>query len=132
MRKPPKYESEVRKINDRNNGDYAVLLEKRDLENYLHNAAIQDEYRDYVDFTITFTDIDSVPELLAARVHELSGAQKPWADLEPDKKAKKISQAKKRLNDGAAKKMTLDMLIERDPGSFIEKWLKIIAERIQH
>jgi putative ATP-dependent endonuclease of the OLD family len=52
----------------------------------------------------------------------------PWNDLDQEKKKKKISQCKSRLNEQATKAMTIDMLNARDPQEDLKKWLLKIAE----
>ena len=70
------------------------------MENYLHPDAIK-AVRDEVD--ITFGSFDDVPALVAEAVHNASGADIVWQDIDDEKKkGKKISQAKIWLNNQAA------------------------------
>lgn len=68
------------------------LTQKREMENYLHSNAIK-AARSEAD--IEFEDYDDVPLLVAKAVHDASDSGNNWEDLTGDKRAKKISQAKK-------------------------------------
>jgi putative ATP-dependent endonuclease of OLD family len=122
---PPTFQSAVDQVNRRTDGSYAALTGKREIENYLHPDAIQEEF----DIRITFGDTDRVPEIVAAAIHDSSpGATRPWADLDHETKEKKISSAKKRLNLGAVKRMTLERLQIADPNQRLENWLQMVGQ----
>lgn len=123
----PKYQREYDMINARNDGSIAFITRKREMENYLHPDAIQEEFG----FRITFSDMDDVPELVARTLHERA-SDTPWESLAPEKKKKKVSRAKDRLNNGAASKMTYERLIESDPHGQVISWLNAIAARLSN
>lgn len=124
--RPPKYQAECDQINKRGDGSWAVITTKRELENYLHADAIAEGIQG---INVTFTDESDVPLIVAEAVHKLSADSGPWDTLQidPEKKGvlkNKVSQAKKRLNRDAARKMNVDRLSERDATGEVRGWLK--------
>lgn len=117
----PKYISEVRMVNSRGNGSIAFYTSKREMENYLHPAAIAAEYN----FELTFTEMDDVPAMVAKMQHE-ANSDNPWDLLDDRKMKNKVSQAKKRLNHEVAMKMTYEQLCEIDTSRDVESWLGAI------
>jgi predicted ATPase len=123
---PPEYQAECDKVNS-NEGCHAALTAKRELENYLHLDVI----REVFEIEVAFGDADNVPEMVARALHERGNPDTPWDQVDEDKRKKKISRAKQRLNSEAADRMTFERLQERDPNHDIENWLREIARRIQ-
>jgi hypothetical protein len=122
----PRYEDNFKKVNARGDGSKAFITKKREMENYLHPDAIKEEFG----FSVEFGDLDDVPEKVARMEHENSKSEKPWEELSKNKKKQKMKDAKRRLNDGAASKMTLEQLHESDPEGEIIHWLKTIASKL--
>jgi len=122
---PPKYQGEFDKVNARADKSWAVITDKRELENYLHVDAIAEGMGGIV---VAFTGTCDLPLIVAKAVHEASVGAKPWAEVLADDKdlRNKISQAKKRLNRDAADKMTSDRLAQSDVGGEVLGWLKRI------
>jgi putative ATP-dependent endonuclease of the OLD family len=122
---PPKYQRAVNEVNRRIDGSYAVLTQKREIENYLHPDAIQEEFG----IQVAFGDADRVPEIVAAAIHDASpDPVRPWAELEIEAREKKIGNAKRRLNLGAVKRMTLGRLRISDPAGNLENWLRTVGQ----
>ncbi len=122
---PPQYQQAVKAVNQRIDGSYAGLTGKREIENYLHPDAIREEFG----VEIIFGDNDRVPEIVAAAVHRASrDAVRPWNELELEIVERKISNAKKRLNLGAVKRMTIARLLVSDPDKHLENWLAIVGQ----
>lgn len=124
----PKYQGAVDEVNNRGNGDFAILTTKREMENYIHPDAIQKIFG----VTVTFNDEDDVPMLVAERVHEESNSPNAWNTLDAEKRGKKESKAKKRLNREAVVAMTLAQLEEIDSMNEIEGWIKHIANHLNN
>jgi putative ATP-dependent endonuclease of the OLD family len=120
---PPKYESACQKVNDRKDGSWAVLTNKREIENYLHPEAIKETH----DVDVSFDEDDDVPLIVAKAVHEKAPDSKPWDEIGEEAKKKKIRHAKHRLCRDTAAKMTGDRLKFTDPDAEIEGWLRRIA-----
>ena len=122
---PPLYQREYDAVNARADGSWAVITEKRELENYLHADAIVEGLNGIV---VTVSDTCDVPLIVAKSVHESSGTAKPWADVLADAKelSDKVSRAKKRLNRDAAAKMTPARLAQSDSSGEVLGWLKKI------
>lgn len=102
----------------------AVVTSKRSLENYLHPDAI----RETRGIEVTFTDDDSVPEIVARHRYSRGESQLPWEEL-PSRARKRLREKAKRwLNREAVEQMTLERLDESDPDGDICGWLMTIAE----
>ncbi len=123
---PPRYQGKVEEINAQD-GCYAVLTGKRELENYLHPDAIQEVFG----VEVTFEENDSVPEIVARTVHENSDSPTSWDELPGNTRENKISERKRRLNDEVAGKMTIEQLRASDPNEDIANWLREIAARLR-
>lgn len=117
---PPRYQAAVDDVNARGGRDWARLTTKREMENYLHPEAIAEA----LGVEVTFDDHDDVPEIVARALHDAAEDAGPWDDLTPEKKGKKCSSAKKRLNADAAAKMTLAHLAARDPDGEVRGWFE--------
>lgn len=126
----PKYARQVGLVNDREGRDIAFLTARREMENYLHPACISAEYQPDFNVAVEIDDWCDVPELVAAAVHNASGAPNPWDQLTDDKREEKKSRAKARLNGGAAARMTIDQLRQVDQNSEILGWLNAVTERL--
>lgn len=111
---------------------------KIELENYLHHEAIIECYRDLnINITLTeITDAEDVPENVAIAVHQET-SDTDWNTINPDpvkteeKQKKKISKAKRQLNNLAIEKMTVERLIERGGFDEIKSWLDTIKAFIE-
>lgn len=123
----PKYKQHIDAVNGRGSRDIGFLTSKRELENYVHPDAIQQEF----DCEIGVDDWCDVPELVAEQVHIAGGGQTAWAELDGEKRGQKVSKAKRRLNRAAMDRMTLAQLNERDANGDVLTWLRAIAERAQ-
>lgn len=123
----PKYQARVDELNRRAPVVWATLTTKREMENYLHPAAIAAA----LGVEVAFTDECDVPEIVARASHEASEARDPWEALCDKKRAGKQSAAKKRLNDAAAQRMTIEQLDERDPLREVRGWFDQIKVRAE-
>ncbi len=120
---PPKvssHQSAVDSINAR--GGRALLTGKREMENYLHPDAINSA----IGVNVTYTDFDDVPDIVAQNIHDIGGGCDPWNNLEEEKKRKKVSRTKRRLNSEAASAMTPTLLTAVDPQGDVRGWLQEI------
>ncbi|MFO8007313.1 MAG: AAA family ATPase, partial [Candidatus Brocadiia bacterium] len=102
----------------------AHLTGKREAENYIHPDAIQAA----LGITVAFDDDDDVPALCAKAVHEESDSPRQWKDLDEERRRKKISRVKRRLNAEAVEAMTPELLDRIDPARDVRSWLRRIAE----
>jgi len=121
----PRYAAEAERFNGQTNSE-AVHTSKRELENYLHPAAIRGVMPEF-DLD-EFDDFDDVPTLVAKKIHEASESPKEWHDLTSDQQGRKISKAKRRLNTVAVDAMDIGLLHERDPDGDVVSWLRRITE----
>ena len=123
---PPKYEETCSSVNGRNDGSYACLTAKREMENYIHPDAIADIFG----IRVSFGDMDDVPMLVAKEVHTAGGGN-PWDDVKAEKKKEKEGKAKRRLNIEATARMTIEQLQAADSQNEIQGWLRNIASRLR-
>jgi putative ATP-dependent endonuclease of OLD family len=125
--KPSKYQDCCQEVNSRGDGSHAFLTKKREMENYLHPDTIFEVYG----FKVSFGDDDDVPMIIAREVYNRSGATKNWDNLTPEVQKKKISKAKKRLNNEVSSKMTIERIKKQDPKNEIELWLQEISKHLR-
>ncbi len=123
----PKYHDAADRVNDRGPGAVAFTTSCREMENLLHRDAILEEFG-YAPALIH--PFDDVPAIVAELVHAAAGSPNPWASLDEDKRGKKISQAKRRLNRGAVDHMTPDRLNASDQAGEVRTWLRRIGQVI--
>lgn len=100
-------------------GATALLTSKREVENYLHRDAIAAS----IGVTLAYRDFDDVPDMVAEAIHTAGGGRDPWNDLDEEKKRKKVSRAKRRLNTEAVAAMTPALLTAIDPQNDVRGWL---------
>lgn len=122
----PKYHVHLEAWNARPNC-CAFCTNKRELENYLHPAAVRS-----IEplFPIAIADFDDVPMLFAEAAHTAEANAPAWANVTADRKKAKASNAKKRLNRDCVDSMTPQLLQERDPDGEIVSWLRRIAAHL--
>jgi hypothetical protein len=111
------HQDAVDAINGR--GAIGVLTRKREMENYIHPTAIQLA----LGVVVNFGDFDDVPDLIAQQVHTAGGGIDPWNAIDAEKKRKKVSRAKRRLNTEAVAAMTPALLTASDPQNDVRGWL---------
>ena len=120
-----KYQPEADAINTRARCK-AVITGKKEMENYLHFEAINEAYAKVCHITLglvaNFTELDDIPAKIAELVHAASGSPAAWAELDEDLKEKKISNAKRNLNEHAASSMTKARLDQVDPHGDVVSW----------
>jgi predicted ATP-dependent endonuclease of OLD family len=125
-RNPP-YQAARDTVRARGGNNWAELTNKREIENYLHPAAIQAVYG----FPIVFGDMDDVPEIVARTQHSNAAGANPWAGLDEETKKKKVSHAKKRLNREVTQNMTWPQIQASDSNGDIISMLEGIRDRLQ-
>lgn len=125
---PAKYQASADRVNARGAGAIAFTTECREMENLLHCDAIREEFGSAPPAIQPF---DDVPAMVAEIVHAASGTPNPWAAIDRDKREKKVSRAKRRLNRGAADRMTAERLTASDPTNQVRTWLRRIGEHLR-
>jgi len=128
---PPQYQDACNAVNGRNDGSWATLTNKREIENYLHRDAIVEIYADIDPTDLQLGDQVNVSEVIARKVHKMSNPSIAWDNLDEEKQKKKIKREKKRLCDDVTSKMTIDRLNEIDPDSEIKGWFRKIARLLR-
>ncbi|MGF9715244.1 ATP-binding protein [Paenibacillus naphthalenovorans] len=118
----PKYLDECNAVNRRGDRSKAFITGKREMENYLHPDAIKEVYG----INIAFSEMDDVSELVAKTLQE-QGSEQQWEELSEEKKKKKVSRVKARLNTEVASRMTYERLCEMDTSKEVENWLGTVS-----
>jgi putative ATP-dependent endonuclease of the OLD family len=122
-----KYQTPVDNWNQ--GGATAWITTKRELENYIHPNAIRGIFADYGgDGTNQFED---VPFECARSHHKSPPAQRQWDELDDKEKDRKVSIAKKKLNNDCVQRMTPELLTEMDPNGELRSWLRQITLAIR-
>lgn len=99
-------------VNARGDGSSARLTSKREIENYIHKDAIEEEFK----FSVEVSDDMDVPKTIS---NIMKGRAMP---------ASSEGKVKKRLNQEAALRMTFARLRERDPNNDVLTWICDIEE----
>lgn len=106
---------ECARVNQRNDGSSARQTHKREMENYIHSDIIKELF----DVEIDVTDTMDVSTEISNRIR----ATNPTG-FRPD-------TVKKKLNRNGAKRMTMELLHNRDPEDEVLSWLREISEFVQ-
>jgi len=126
---PARYQAAADRVNARGDNCCSFITNRREMENYIHFESINQEFN--LQLTTNFQPFDDVPSLVAKAVHEASEAQGLWEDLEHKKRSEKESRAKKRLNRGAIKTMTIERLNNVDTDGEVLTWLSTISAHLR-
>lgn len=116
-----RHQDAVDQFNARDNS-MAMLTSKREMENYIHSDAILNS----LGVTIIVDNFCDVPNLVAEQLHIANGGQGAWDVLDSDKKKKKISRAKRRLNNEVLESMTVERLNFIDQDNDVRAWFSEI------
>lgn len=130
----PKYHKYIVDVNARD-GCKGLVTEKREMENYVHSAAIIEAYGangNSITLVERFLSFDDVPKLVAQSVHIASNTGELWDTLKEEKQKKKVSSAKSILNNGAIAKMTRKRLEETDPANEVIGWFNEIRSMMKN
>lgn len=111
------YQNTVDEVNNRKNGSWATLTQKREIENYLHKDAIKSVLGVAVD-----TDLDGVPSLVAEAYYN---AHKDKLDHKWKDKTSKIQ-----LSKVFEQAMNYELLALRDPEGEIKRWFDRIYQLV--
>jgi predicted ATP-dependent endonuclease of OLD family len=120
-----KYQKAADAVNARGDHCTAFITKKREMENYIHYEAINEEFE--INLIEQLNDFDDVPKIVAKAVHEASDSPNAWDELTDEKRKKKESSAKKRLNRGAVSKMSATRLEQVDASGHVVEWLTHIS-----
>lgn len=126
---PAKYQDAADRVNARGDNCRSFVTNRREMENYIHFEAINEEFS--IQLTENFCSFDDVPVMVAKAVHDASESTVNWDDLDEKKQGKKESKAKKRLNRGAVSNMTMARLHSADPDGEVLTWLGEISRHLR-
>jgi putative ATP-dependent endonuclease of OLD family len=124
-----KYQAAADRVNARGESCRSFITNRREMENYIHFEAINEEFE--IELTENFQSFDDVPTLVAKAVHDASESATVWENLNDKKRRQKESKAKKRLNRGAIENMNLERLNSVDPDNEVISWLSEISKHLQ-
>ncbi len=104
---------------------FAVLTQRRALENYIHPKVVAQA----LGIDVQFGDGDDVPEVVAKEL--LRQANGPaWEDLSPRGRKRLKDRGKKRLNNEAVGLMTYELLRDWDPRGEVIGWIEAIRRLV--
>ena len=126
---PAKYQGAADRVNARGENCCSFITNKKEMENYIHFDAINEEFE--LQLAENFQPFDDIPLLVAKAVHDASESTVRWEELEEKKKRNKESKAKKRLNRGAVSKMTIERLQQIDTEGEVLNWLEEISRHLR-
>ena len=126
---PAKYQDAADRVNARGDNCRSFVTNRREMENYIHFEAINEEFA--IQLTENFCSFDDVPVMVAKAVHDASESTVDWDDLDEKKQGKKESKAKKRVNRGAVSNMTVARLHSSDPDGEVLTWLGEISRHLR-
>lgn len=121
----PKYHEAAARVNARGGACMAYTTTCREVENLLHFEAIQESLNVNLG---AITAFDDVPTRVAEAIHVASGSPNAWATLDAEKRSKKSSNAKRRLNREAVDRMTAQRLTVSDVNNEVRSWLRTIGQ----
>lgn len=113
----------VQRLN-RGRNQRGFITGKRTLENYLHPQAVAN----VLGFPVSFSDHDSVAEVVASSQLLHKQPQFAWSSLSVRTRKRHKDRAKRWLNTIAVEQMTYEQYLERDPIGEIRSWLMAVAE----
>ena len=110
----PAYAEVAAKVNERNDGSFATLTNKHEIECYLHTNAILNAFNVEVDVTDHLVDGKATPKRFA----EVYSVSRNLDGVLSD------SKAKLKLAQKASLLMTAHFIRERDPGGEVLGWMQ--------
>lgn len=117
-----KHSREVRQINERQDGSWALQTKKHEIENYLHHDAIKKAFG--VDVEVTDFPLDD--DHTVGKLFAKEFSKKKMYDG-----TMKENNAKTKLAEKAYRCMTPELIDDRDPEGEIRGWLKRIRETVE-
>ena len=111
------YKAVVDEINARNNGSFACLTKKREIENYLHSDAIKEIYGIDID-----TNDDGVPKVFGVAYSQKNNLDAPMKD----------NTSKRYLSKVFERGMNYKYLMERDTENEIQSWFDFIKQSVEN
>lgn len=116
----PDYAECAKQVNERENGSWAVVTAKHEIESYLHRDAISMAFGFDVEVTDHPVDGKATPKVFGEAFVAHVGNGKPLKD----------SNAKRKLAQQAFPCMTAAMLDERDPGGEVRGWFRRLGDML--
>lgn len=114
----PDYARAVAAVNARQDGSWAIQMNKHEIESYLHPDAIKDALKVEVEVADHLNaDGHAVPKAVALKMHEVNPVGAPMRD----------TTIKKLLASKAFPCMTADRLAERDPDGEVRSWMECLS-----
>lgn len=114
------YVERARQVNDRNNGSWAVVTAKHEIESYLHRDAISMAFGFDIEVTDHPVDGKATPRVFGEAFAVHRGHGKPLGD----------KKAKSKLAQHAFPHMTSAMLEERDPEGEVRGWFRRLGDML--
>jgi energy-coupling factor transporter ATP-binding protein EcfA2 len=116
----PDYAECAKQVNERENGSWAVVTAKHEIESYLHRDAISMAFGFDIEVTDHPVEGKATPKVFGEAFVAHAGNGKPLKD----------SNAKRKLAQQAFPCMTAAMLDERDPGGEVRGWFRRLGDML--
>lgn len=127
-----KYQEFVDEVNNRGLNHFAVLTQKRELENYFHESIIVPsfEVNDGFEITISIDDESDIPTIIAKLRHNQRCPEKIWEQQGKKYKDRCCGHVKKHLSVSTSNQMTIDILKSRNAFEEVNNWFEEIKIRL--
>ncbi len=127
-----KYKEFVDEVNNRGLNHFAILTQKRELENYFHENIIIPSFKtnDGFEITLTVDDETDIPTMIAKLRHNQRSPGKVWEEQGKNYREKCCGHVKKYLSNITSTQMTIDILKSRNAYEEINKWFEEIKTRL--
>jgi putative ATP-dependent endonuclease of OLD family len=127
-----KYQEFVNEVNNRGLNHFAILTQKRELENYFHESIIVPSFKvnDGFEITIAIDDESDIPTTIAKLRHNQRSPGKIWEDQGKNYRDKCCGHVKKYMSTITSNQMTVDVLKSRNAFDEVNKWFDEIKNRL--
>lgn len=127
-----KYKEFVDEVNNRGLEHYAVLTQKRELENYFHESIVIPSFQinDGFPITIVIDDESDISTSIAKLRHQQRSPLKVWEEQGKHYRDKCSGHVKKHLNSNTSSQMTIALLQQRNAYDEVNQWFEEIKKRL--
>ncbi|MDW8852856.1 ATP-binding protein [Flavobacterium sp. MMLR14_040] len=127
-----KYQNFVDEVNNRGLGHYAVLTQKREIENYFHESIIIPSFQanDGFPIILTIDDHSDITTIIAKLRHGQRSPGKVWENQGKNYRDRCTSHVKKHLNTITSSQITIDLLKQRNAHEEVSQWFEEIKKRL--
>lgn len=127
-----KYQSFVNAVNNRGLNHFAILTQKREIENYFHENIVIPSFNTHDGYSITLSidDNSDISEVIAKARHNVRNPNQTWESQGKRYKERCLGFVKKHLNSHTASLLTVEILKQRNAFDEINNWFEEIKKRM--